>query len=461
LVHFSVLLVDDDQRNVLDLAKKEFPDGLPIRLMTARDYSSALKLIKSDFFHLALIDPRLDTNQDDMDGILLLKDLKVLRPSCERIIFTHLSKEEYKGASAIAAQMNPIDGPAQGMINKTHVVKNFRHLINLRAEDWLKHPLRIEGAALVAERLRGLFSHGRKKSGNRPAITDDEIDFLVSRIFGQGDPWNIGEKGIGIDKVVIDLIPRQGFSAAAVAKAVCYSSEGIAGNKCVLKFAARDYIERELVRYSQYVRYRLAVSHRVELLGWAFADAFGALCYNFAGESSLSNLFLQGKQSFSVALGDLLAKGKQGWYSERASARLVEHFNAHYGLDPDKVIQNRVRATVDELENTFSGGHRGDRLHVCGVTLNLPNDVIIKEIFQKEIDACIVHGDLNCDNVLVDEDERPMLIDYYAVAKGPRAIDLAVLECDVRLLSLRRPDPDRGSVPDPRSAAEFIPQINS
>jgi len=351
-------------------------------------------------------------------------------------------------------QMHPTLGAAQGILIKSDVVNSFRVLIGARAEQWLKNPLQIDGAELVAETLADLFAKRHQKT--KTSITADEIDFLVSRVFGQGESWNIEQGRLGFNRVALELISRQGFSLAAVVKATCFSKDNIPGVLCILKFATPEHVRTELARYSQYVRYRLAVHHRVELLGWSMGDNLGVLCYNFAGVASLSDLFLNDQASFFSAVNELFSK--QSWYSERCDVRLADHFNAFYRMDAFKVL-DVVRKIAGKLENDFKGSQRGHELLVGTATLNLPGDILDKKIFSRPSPGCVVHGDLHCDNVLVGDRNAPMLIDYFSVGDGPRTIDLATLESNVRLLALLRPDTIGRYVADSRPESEIISEI--
>ena len=453
--HFSVLLVDDEKENILEEAEREFPSGSNIRLKTANDKRSAEKLIKSEFFHMALVDPGLSQDDDSLEGNLVLSRLKELRPSCERIILTNLSRHEYNNDTLpIVAQMHPTLGSAQGILIKTDVVNSFRALIGERAGRWLQNCLEIDGARIVADKLSDLFSKRHQKT--KTSVTADEIDFLVSRVFGQGEPWNLAQEGLGIRRVTLELIPRQGFSLAAVVKATCYSKDNVPGVLCVLKFATPEHVQTELARYSQYVRFRLAVHHRVELLGWSIGDNFGVLCYNFAGIASLSDLFLKEEPMFFGALDELFAK--QSWYSEKCQVRLGEHFHDYYRMNVFNVL-DAIRKVAGRLEHAFNGSQRGNELLIGGATVSLPGDILDKKIFSRLSPGCVVHGDMHCDNVLVGERNVPMLIDYFSVGNGPRAIDLATLESNVRLLALLRFDEVGSYIPDPRPDKEVISEI--
>lgn len=460
--HFSVLLLDDDRPDVLDLANQEFPPDGEIRVRTAATKDEAIKLLLSHFFHLALIDPRLEKlpKNSAFEGFQVMRQLKELRPSCERVILTQLDRKEGKDAEQIASQLDPLDGLAKGMVTK--IEGGFLRVIRGLAEEWMTNPVEVKGAEMVAGMLDARFK--QRKEPTDTAITTDEIDFLVSQLFGQGQLWSRDFGGIGIDSVCLTPFTELGFSPSAVVKAQCFSKNNVPGIACVLKFAKRKYVEQELARYSQYVRYRLAVQHRVELLDSKFADNFGVLCYNFAGETSLTKQFLGKSEAFFDTLNRMFEPDQKNWYKEQHSVRLEPHFKPEpYKLNTPEV-KGQIQTFVEEdLMKKFDGSKKDDVLHICGATLDLPRDalgnVLKKGVFQRVMPGCIVHGDLHCDNVLVDKDGRPLLIDYLTVNAGPRALDFATLESSIRLYSLRRLNDNETIVLDPRPDDEVIPEL--
>jgi hypothetical protein len=460
---FNALLVDDDERNILEPAMKyfkDYPDQVlryadeangsltpsqdnstrsAVTLKTASTLEEAKDLLRTDFFQLALIDARLNANDDDdFSGLGLLSALIELRPSCERIVISNLFEED-ANAPIIVREAHPLPASAQGRAHRLwnkDPAETCHLLIEDRACRWLNNQVNVTGADLAANAVR---ARARSEDKDAIAITDAEIEFLVSRLFGQGENWNQGN-GIGISRVELGKI-KQGFSSAAVLKARCFSANGTPGIWCVLKFASRDYIEQELVRYSRYVRFRLAMHHRVELLGWGIADRIGVLCYNFATDSpdsepiSLSEMFLKAEDGFFESLDNLQSPGKKGWYAEKCMiSSLGQHFKTTYAVDIP-VVRRHVARVVGHVGH----GSGGDECFKIGdVTLELPSSKLFTDVaFTEEVDGCIVHGDMHCDNILVIAGNRPNLIDYYYVGNGPRSLDFATLESSVRLLDLK------------------------
>jgi len=467
--HFSVLLVDDERKEILEPAEEEFPkevlglreDECPdkprIRLLTAANRKDAEELLKKEFFHLALVDPRLTENQ--FDGFFVLKNLKELRPACTRFLLTQLSRDSFDGANSVVFHSHPDEGIAQGILVKSDHDNPWRDLIRKRAESWLKNSLKVEGTSVVAQRLNDLYRIRNRKLD--VDITDDEIDYLVSRVFGQGESWHVGKQGSGMNTVTLQPLQRQGLSPAVVAFASGSSSNNnVQGIQCVLKFAHRHYVEKELANYCQYVRYRLGLHHRVELLGWALADNFGVLCYNFASDTTLYDLFFDDFALFEEVLNNLFSSEKKAWYKDTGKTKLAEYFKSCFKFDNEKRDQTLREMKQDTLsiENLLHKDHRNACDAIRATVVALANEVFSMTIFTNDLTGCIVHGDLHGDNVLVCDDE-PRLIDYHTVATGPRTVDFATLEAGVRLLALKRRNNGKKIDIDPRPDEIVLPEI--
>src|SRR4029077_13480981 len=75
--HYCVLIVDDDEKDILDVARAVFKEDPDVKLYTAKDSACAEEKLKKHFFHLALVDPRLDPDDDDrFEGNGVLEQLK-------------------------------------------------------------------------------------------------------------------------------------------------------------------------------------------------------------------------------------------------------------------------------------------------------------------------------------------------------------------------------------------------
>src|SRR5947209_3117538 len=104
--HYSVLILDDDRRDVLEYAMREFATARNMRLQTAATMEEAERHLQSSFFHLALLDPRLGPKDHMFLGFVFLGKLAAQRPSCRRIILTELDRDSWEGADDIVGELH-------------------------------------------------------------------------------------------------------------------------------------------------------------------------------------------------------------------------------------------------------------------------------------------------------------------------------------------------------------------
>jgi hypothetical protein len=184
------------------------------------------------------------------------------------------------------------------------------------------------------------------------------------------------------------------------------------------------------------VQYSVALNHRVELLGRAFADTTGAICYSFAGKSpdslcSLYEIFETG-QDASQFLHQMFSLENRELYGRNGQERdLAGYFYETYGLDPRK-IESSVEKFVAQLKDGQAYSTALEDVN----TLNLArlSAAFSHAVMRKPMATCIVHGDMNASNVVVaEEDGRFIYIDYFRTGCGPRAVDFAALEASLRL----------------------------
>jgi hypothetical protein len=201
-----------------------------------------------------------------------------------------------------------------------------------------------------------------------------------------------------------------------------------------MKIGPRREIEEEYTRYCAYVRYAVALSHRVEVLGQSFGDTVGVMCYSFAGKSpasvkSLYSLFKNHDLRALKFLDQIFSAENQELYGRRSRKRtLVEYFDRTYKLESNSIIKSAT-AFVQKMT---------DRGHSLGGTpqsvIERLNEAFASPQLRKSTETCIVHGDMNANNVMVaEEDNRVIYIDYSHTGVGPRAVDFAALEGSLRL----------------------------
>ena len=206
----------------------------------------------------------------------------------------------------------------------------------------------------------------------------------------------------------------------------------------VVKVGSRADAAEELRRYQEHVRFRVSLHRRVELLAACLGDTLAALCYSFAGHApdqiqDLQGLLDSGDPAAIGHIGHLFGPGAEEWLAVRG-----EHedealfFGAAYSLD---------MADVEVEIERFAKAHAADFGATCdGAKLDLGKYGAIalpvgfeKDRLHGEYASCVVHGDLNAGNVLVDRAGRELLIDFRRTGDGPRALDFSALQASARL----------------------------
>lgn len=461
---YSVLFVDDE-KEMRDAALAVAAESNVVDIVVARNAEEACAQIGVHFFNLAIVDIHLDEtgNKPNKDGIIVLRDLFTYRPACRRFLMTSRSKDDNKEyIDALCSALSPYTELAERVIQKEDFGASIRTTITQCASKWLFRQINIEGSDVLAEALRA------KAYGPPPRaiVTADEIDYLVSSVFLQGERefdrvtktgphgsdaphrsprphgMNAAVNSQDIDRIVLRLM-EGGYGAAVVAQAVPFTHGGKEGVCAVIKIAPIDDAREEVLRFHRFVRFRVSPHRRVELLGYKEGDTCGAMCLSYAGgrhnESlqSLQKLFdTEDDRAISV-LNGLLSPNVKDWYAEDGGLiSLSDYFTAAWPWKDIRESQKYLQQLEPSIAAKCSGRLQRDEITFDGFKLLRPGRAVGKGIFQRRIESCVVHGDLHGGNVIVGQSEEGILLDFRHVGIGPRCIDFATLESSVRLRTL-------------------------
>jgi CheY-like chemotaxis protein len=424
---FEVLIVDDD-KSVTDLLLGQFKDRPDIHVIAASSARDAMDVVKKHFFHVAFVDMQLTKNT--ADGMGVFNYLRNSRPSCKAILLTAYPDVYQKELFVL---FNPLFPQAHGAIDKSDYALFATTVVDKLSAAWLLGKRVVVGLPALAELVR------LKAANTDVRVTDAEIDFVLSSLMGQGIEPQPDQSDAALLMNTIELSELEGGRSRSVVTAGRpKDAAGNLGIWCVIKIGPRSEVEQEYSRYCSYVRFSVALNHRVELLGERFADTTGAICYSFAGRSpftvrSLFELFRTGEDA--TPYFDLMfSRGNQELYGRRGPRRdLAAYFNATYRLDPRRIhrtIEDFLDTLIDSLrqEPDLAGSEIMTRASVGRLSRAFSATII-----RQPLETCIVHGDMNANNVIVAEDGRVIYIDYFHTGCGPRTVDFAALEGSLRL----------------------------
>jgi hypothetical protein len=205
----------------------------------------------------------------------------------------------------------------------------------------------------------------------------------------------------------------------------------------VVKIGPRKDAIEELRRYDDYVRFRVSLHRRVELLGSSLGDTVAAICYSFAGHApaaitDLQTIFDSSDEAALDRIDTLFGPGAEEWMSSKELGDDEgAFFGETYGLDPVE-IGRAIRRFLSKHAEAYGGKLTENEVVCSGTKLRLPTGLGAGR-FRDPYKACVVHGDLNASNVLVDGPDHVMLIDFRHTTRGPRCLDFCALQASARL----------------------------
>ena len=229
-----------------------------------------------------------------------------------------------------------------------------------------------------------------------------------------------------------------------------YSGSRVFGSFPVDRLGRREIpFVTKIDRHDRIARERVAVEGVENLLGanaprladHVDLETRGAVKYHFATMYAGEVRTLQ--RAFREAHGPEAARGLLDRVIDRLLRRLYQapsldrlDLFQYYRFEPR--YAEATLARVAEL-----GDVRGDRVRVQGLAETLPHPGRFYRLLHgrdareaEEVACCMVHGDLNLANVLLDDAGNTWLIDYYWTRTGHALDDLAKLENDLKFILL-------------------------
>ncbi|HMS71768.1 MAG TPA: phosphotransferase [Baekduia sp.] len=436
-MHTFRALVVDDQADIRELALDAGADHEGLEVLVAADLAEAQAILTENFVHVAFVDLQLGEGaRINVDGMTVLKDLSDARPSAKRFLLTQYPTVYRRQLFQLLDPENPI---IDGALDKDDFEHLFVDYVDQQATDWLRAPVEVLGIGGLLDGLdRKRLRSARSLSGNPVQTSGDELDYVIARLFGQGEP----EDPDGVDDEIesVTLTPLTGGKSRSVVAAGVPLTRGHGeGIPCVVKVGARADAEEEIRRYNRYVRYRVALHRRVEVLSSCLGDTLGAVCYSFAGDDpgEITDLqtLLDAESPRAVECVETLFGEEAVWNDPgRSKPDLAGFFARAYGLDALRSL-TAMRDFAKSRPVRELGVKLGDDcLTVGDATVDLLRDADLGGgRLRRRYEASIVHGDLNASNVIVADSGAITLIDFRHTTRGPASIDYAALQASIRL----------------------------
>lgn len=428
-----ILIVEDEQRWRDALTNTLRKGGFQTEAVGT--ISEALECLKEEFYHLAILDIRMEDDSDptDIEGMNLLRKLSEqgLTDAMGVVMLSgHGTTDQMREAFK---RHNILDFLSKDQFDNreflAQVKEIFAHktLVNL---DLAIHWQQINGAEEAVLNLRIGETRIKHKSPLRSLIAE-EINDLLSRLFHRSDSILIKQ-----------LAP--GFSGTAVLLVTPSSSASGAGQPFIVKCGDVKEINSEYQRFKDYVQNFIGGGRITSIMERRRTAHLGGIVYSLLGTASnrlesFGNFYKRAElPKIKDALDDLFLVTCGQWYANPGKVELHDltaEYLQNLELSPDGLEQDRVNLkSAQGKEQLRISGLPEDRLFTD------PVSVMVKNYFVEPTYICPTHGDLSESNVLIDETGHTWLIDFGRTGLGHILRDVAELDTSIRFQLLGEND---------------------
>ncbi len=221
----------------------------------------------------------------------------------------------------------------------------------------------------------------------------------------------------------------------------------VQGAPVVVKIAPRAAGAREKANYEKFVRGALPLACRPDLLGFLCSRDYAALCFSHAaprGASRIETLTQSLQRGDTAKVGLVLRMIFDplcdSWYSLpklRTESDIAQRYLNRYFTGPRATIETEARLGACAARY-FEARQKNGRYFAGGVSFPSPRATLFDTGMKHPYHSCILHGDLNSDNIIVAG--RPAsvaIVDFQKTGRGHVYEDLLHVEASVRINHMR------------------------
>ncbi len=426
-----ILIVDDKETWRDALSNILQRDGF--KTDSAATIDEALNRLKETFYHLAVLDIRMEEgDQTNAEGMHLLTriDESGLGGAMEVMMLSaYGTREQMREAFAhrkVADFLSKEDFNRADFLNRVREVFATEMGINLDLDIHWQNDSQKES---VIRNLK-IGETRVKQDASLQARILEELEDLLCRLFHRAK------------SLLVRPMPL-GYSGSAVLWVTPFYEAG-AGQPVVVKFGDFRSIDTEYKNFDDYVRNFLIGAHFTSIIDLRRTPYLGGIIYSLLGSASdrvesFANFYSHSDISqIKELLAHLFNVTCGAWYANpgRLELRnLTEEYKKYFLLTTDNLEQVlHDLKSVQGKQKLHFGTLTGER------AFTNPIPVAADRQFRMPTYVCITHGDLNENNVLVDESRRAWLIDFARTGPGHILRDVAELDSIVRFQLLMTED---------------------
>ena len=265
---------------------------------------------------------------------------------------------------------------------------------------------------------------------------------LIERLLGEA----LGGTKAGLAEASLERLGGGRTSARVYQATFSTETDEAAGEPVLLKLALRGDGEDEKFRYDTYARDGLPIGVRPDLLAFMQSENLDGLVFTYCGErnrakaETLTDRLRAGDvRSLDMTLAVYLDATAGTWRRAdalRVDADIGQRYLARYFGGQASSVAETIEMLRARVEACFGAmPDNGDPV-VGGARLSSHFDALFARDVTQSYRSCIVHGDLNSDNVImVGEPGGIALVDFQKTGRGHVYEDLVHLEQSVRINS--------------------------
>jgi hypothetical protein len=199
----------------------------------------------------------------------------------------------------------------------------------------------------------------------------------------------------------------------------------------------------EKSNYDKFVRWALPAACRPDLLAFGRTRAYSGLCYSFVGCSdgsrmdTLTDCLQRGDATkLTLVLRRIFDPMRDTWYSParlRTESDIARRYLDRYFTGPRSTAKAEVllRACA---ERYFDARQKDGRYVIGAVSFPSPREIVFASSGKRPYRSCILHGDLNSDNIVIADDPAGVaVVDFQKTGRGHVHEDLIFVEASVRI----------------------------
>lgn len=395
--------------------------------------AEALNRLNTNFFHLLILDIRMDDdNKQNKAGLELLAELDKQGLSEATKVIVHSAygtQDQMRQAFRFhkVADFLSKDDFYQSFLKNVHQIFVEKVNINL---DLRIHWQQVSGPEQAVLNLEIGGSRIQPGSLLQNSLASELTD-LLCRLFYQASsllvlPLSGGRSGTSVLRV-------QPF----------YTTGG--GYEVVVKFGEADKIEQEYVNFKKYVQPFLGGGRNTTIIDMRRTPRLGGIIYSLLGTvndqlSDFGSFYRHADvPQITSTLDQLFRETCGAWYANHANLEplnLSESYQQIF-INPFEMLQQIVAEQLPSVKGkqllTFN------RLRVKRTFTN-PLLAIVGQSLVCSTYRCITHGDLNPHNLLVDSTGHMWMIDFQETGQSHILRDVAMLDSVVRFQLLTTED---------------------